>query len=181
MSSLLTITVLVHHIINLSLTMTFLSMAFSSTSGFVSYTTNPDYMKTEGFKQFCQHWNTHSARVTWNDANTPYPSVGVVYNKVRNLGASELLMEDPPPKDFVGANCVAACCKLKHLSLAPLCHTQMDHCMRKWDKCDNKGAGDKVVDTCHQLIGSVSIRIYNSMVDVHELVSTVLALVLTTN
>ena len=36
------------------------------------------------------------------------------------------------------------------------------------DKHNNKGAGDEVVNTCYQLIGMVSVSLYNLMADVYE-------------
>ena len=38
---------------------------------------------------------------------------------------------------------------LTNTSLSLHYHAQMDHYMHKWDKHDNEGVGDEVIDTCH--------------------------------
>ena len=46
----------------------------------------------------------------------------------------------------------------------------MDWCTCKWDGCDNQGEGIEVVDACYQLVGIVSVGLYNLMADVQEMV-----------
>lgn len=70
----------------------------------------------------------------------------------------------------VGAAHVIAYHKLKRISIAAHHYVQLDCCTRKWDHRDCKGAGDEIINTCHQVIGSIGIGVYNSMVDVHEMV-----------
>ena len=85
----------------------------SSSSGFVSYTTNPDYTKMEGFKQFHSHYNMRNTHITRNDPNTPYPSA-TTYNQAKNSGLTERVFQELSFKAFVSTGCVAACHKLKH-------------------------------------------------------------------
>ena len=42
--------------------------------------------------------------------------------------------------------------------------------MHKWDHHDNQGEGMEVVDMCCQLMGVVSVGLYNSMANVQETV-----------
>ena len=61
-------------------------------------------------------------------------------------------------------------CQLKHLSLAPYYHVQIKHCILKWDRHNNQGAGLEVINTCRQLVSVIGTGLYHSMVDVQETV-----------
>ena len=65
---------------------------------------------------------------------------------------------------------VAACCRLKRLSLAPYYAAQMKHCMQKWDCRDDQGASSEAINVCRQLVGVVGMGIYHSMADVQYMV-----------
>ena len=148
-------------------------MASSSSSGFVSYAADPNYTKMEGFRVFQSCYNTRNTQVTKDDPNTLYPSATTTYNQLKNSSLTKREFEELSFKDFIGAGHVASHQKLKCLSLTPYYHVQMGWCMRRWDKHDNKGTGDEVVNTCQQLIGIVSVRLCNLMADVQEMVGLV--------
>ena len=61
---------------------------------------------------------------------------------------------------------MAACRRLKRLSLAPYYVVQMERCTQKWDRHDDQGASLEVINMCRQLIGIVGTGIYHSMADV---------------
>ena len=111
-----------------------------------------------------------NACVAWDDIAIANFSAATIYNKAKNAGCTKVEFKKLSFKDFISIACIAAHHKLKYLFLAPHYHAQMDCCTRKWDCRDNEGAGDEVVDTCHQLVGSSSIGIYNSMANVQETV-----------
>ena len=65
---------------------------------------------------------------------------------------------------------VAACRRLKCLSLTPYYVAQMKHCTQKWDRRDNQGPNSLMIDTCCQLVGIVGTGLYHSMADVQSMV-----------
>ena len=71
---------------------------------------------------------------------------------------------------------MAACHRLKCLSLAPYYVAQMRRCTQKWDKHNDQGPGSDIVNTCHQLVGVIGTGLYHSMANVQMMVSVVLVL-----
>ena len=65
---------------------------------------------------------------------------------------------------------MAACRRLKHLSLAPYYAAQMKRCTQKWDRRDDKGSSSEAINVCRQLVGMVGTRIFHSMADVQYMV-----------
>ena len=139
-----------------------------SSSALVSFAADPNYTKTEGFKQFQRLYNKRNAHCAHNDPNTSYPNAAIIYNRVKNSGSTEKEFKDLSLQDFMITSSVTACHKLKWLSLAPYYQAHIDHCTWKWDAHDNQGKGTEVVNFCHQLMGVVSIGLYNLMADVQE-------------
>ena len=144
--------------------------ASSSSPALVSFAADPDYTKTEGFKQFKALYNQKNTCAACNDPHTAYPILEVIYNQVKNLGCSERSFDKLSFQDFLISGLITTHHCLKCLSLAPYYHVQMKHCTQKWDRHDNQGAGTEVVNTCCQLVGVIGTGLYHSMVDVQETV-----------
>ena len=127
--------------------------ASSSSSQLVSYAQDVDYTRTEGFKLFKRRYNIKNAQAARNDPNTAYPSAETVYQAVKGPGCTLHSLDALSLDDFISAGSVAACCRLKHLSLAPCYAAQMKHCTQKWDRRDNQGPNSEMIDICWQLVG----------------------------
>ena len=130
----------------------------------------------EGFKQFKAAYNRKNTRAACNNPCGSYPHAKDIYQAAKGLGCSQWTFNGLSLQDFIEMGAIAARCCLKRLSLAPYYAAQMRHCIQKWDKCDNQGAGLEIVDTCHQLVGVIGTSLYHSMADVQMTVSAVLAL-----
>ena len=100
----------------------------SSSSQLVSYTQDIDYTRTEGFKQFKVRYNIKKARIAHNDPNGVYPSAELVYQAVKGPGCTLCSFDGLSLDDFISSGAVAACRRLKHLSLAPYYVAQMKCC-----------------------------------------------------
>ena len=124
----------------------------------------------EGFKQFKSHYNVKNARVTCNDPNGAYLSAKNVYQAMKGLGCTLRSFDGLSLDDFISSGSVAACRRLKHLSLAPYYVAQMKRCTQKWDRRNNQGPNSGTVDMCHQLVGIIGTGLYHSMADVQSMV-----------
>ena len=140
--------------------------ASSSSSQLVSYAQDVDYTCTEGFKCFKVRYNVKNARATCNDPNSVYPSAETIYQAVKGPGCTLRSFNSLSLDDFISSGAVAACCRLKCLSLAPYYAAQMKHCTQKWDHRDDQGSSLEVINVCQQLVGMVGTGIYHSMADV---------------
>ena len=140
--------------------------ASSSSSQLVSYAQDVDYTCTEGFKVFKRQFNVKNAQAARNDPNAAYPSAKMVYQVVKGLGCTLRSLNSLLLDDFISSGSVAACRRLKRLSLAPYYVAQMKRCTQKWDRCDNQGPNSETIDTCHQLVGIIGTGLYHSMADV---------------
>ena len=142
----------------------------SSSSQLVSYAQDIDYTRTEGFKQFKARYNIKNARAARNDPNGVYPSAETVYQAVKGPGCTLWSFDSLSLDDFISSGAVAACRRLKCLSLAPYYAAQMKRCTQKWDRRDDQGASSEAINVCHQLVGMVGTGIYHSMADVQYMV-----------
>ena len=106
----------------------------SSSSQLVSYTQDVDYTCTEGFKHFKARYNVKNARNTCNNPNGVYPSAKTIYQAVKGPGCTLRSFDSLLLDDFISSGVVAACHRLKHLSLAPYYAVQMKRCTQKWDR-----------------------------------------------
>ena len=120
----------------------------SSSSQLVSYTTNPNYTRTEGFKAFKKVYNKCNNCTACDDPNAPYPLPEVIYNQVKNSGCSEREFKSLSLQDFIIAGSISTQCWMKCLSLALYYQAQMECFTRKWDMRDNQREGMEVVDFC---------------------------------
>ena len=89
-----------------------------------------------------------------------------VFQAAKGPGCSQRTFDRLSLDDFISSRSVAACCCLKHLSLAPYYVAQMKRCMQKWDRHDEQGPASVTIDTCRQLICIVGTGLYHSMADV---------------
>ena len=140
--------------------------ASSSSSQLVSYAQDIDYTRTEGFKQFKAWYNVKNARATRNDPNGVYPSPETIYQAVKGPGCTLWPFDSLSLDDFISSGAVAACRRLKRLSLAPYYAAQMKRCMQKWDRRDDQGLSSEAINVCRQLVGMVGTGIYHSMADI---------------
>ena len=140
--------------------------ASSSSSQLVSYAQDVDYTRTKGFKQFKAKYNVKNVRAARNDPNSIYPSAKTIYQAVKGPGCTLWSFDSLSLDDFISSGAVAACCRLKHLSLAPYYTAQMKHCTQKWDRWDDQGSSSEVINVCRQLVGIVGTSLYHSMADV---------------
>ena len=138
----------------------------SSSSQLVSYAQDVDYTRTEGFKQFKVRYNVKNVRAARNDPNGVYPSAKTIYQAVKGPGCTLRSFDSLSLDDFISAGAVAACRRLKRLSLAPYYAAQMKRCTQKWDRRDDQGASSEAINICQQLVGMVGTGIYHSMADV---------------
>ena len=144
--------------------------ASSSSSQLVSYAQEVDYTRTEGFKQFKARYNVKNVRAACNNPNGVYPSAETIYQAVKGPGCTLWSFDSLSLDDFISSGAVAACRRLKCLSLAPYYAAQMKRCTQKWDRRDDQGASSEAINVCHQLVGMVGTGIYHSMADVQYMV-----------
>ena len=97
----------------------------SSSSQLVSYAQDVDYTRTEGFKQFKSHYNVKNTRAARNDLNGAYLSAETVYQAMKGPGCTLHSFNGLSLNDFISSGSVAACRRLKRLSLAPYYMAQM--------------------------------------------------------
>ena len=140
--------------------------ASSSSSALVSFAQDVDYTWMEGFKRFKASYNVKNARVARNDPHGAYPTAEDVFQAAKGLGCSQRTFNGLSLDNFISLGSVAACRRLKRLSLAPYYAAQMKRCTQKWDRHDEQGLALAMIDTCHQLIGIVGTGLYHSMADV---------------
>ena len=138
----------------------------SSSSQLVSYAQDIDYTRTEGFKQFKAKYNVKNARAARNDPNGVYPSAETIYQAIKGPGCTLRSFDSLSLDDFISSGAVAACRRLKRLSLAPYYAAQMKRCTQKWDRQDDQGSSSEAINVCRQLVGIVGTGIYHSMADV---------------
>ena len=144
--------------------------ASSSSSQLISYAQDVDYTRTEGFKQFKARYNVKNAWATRNDANVAYLLAKMVYQAVKGPGCTLRSLDSLSLDDFISSGSMAACRRLKHLSLAPYYVAQMKRCMQKWDRHNDQGPNSGTIGTCRQLVGIVGTGLYHSMADVQSTV-----------
>ena len=142
----------------------------SSSSQLVSYAQDVDYTRTEGFKWFKSRFNVKNARCACNDPRGAYLSAETVYQAVKGPGCTLCSFDGLSLDDFISSGSVAACCRLKRLSLAPYYTAQMKQCTQKWDRRDDQGPNSETIDTCRQLVGIVGTGLYHLMADVQSVV-----------
>ena len=144
--------------------------ASSSSSQLVAYAQDVDYTQTEGFKQFKSRYNVKNAHCACNDPRGAYPSAKTVYQAVKGPGCTLHSFDGLSLDDFISSGSVAACRRLKRLSLAPYYAAQMKQCTQKWDRRDNQGPNLETIDMCRQLVGIVGTGLYHLMADVQSVV-----------
>ena len=145
--------------------------ASSSSSQLISYAQDIDYTRTEGFKQFKAKYNVKNARAARNDPNGVYPSAEIIYQAAKGPGMTLRSLDSLSLDNFISSGAVAACRRLKWLSLVPYYAAQMKRCTQKWDHRDNQGSSSEAINVSQQLIGIVGTGIYHSMADVQYTVS----------
>ena len=118
----------------------------SSSSQLISYTKDVDYTCTKGFKQFKARYNVKNTRAACNDPNSVYPSAKTIYQAVKGPGCTLRSFDSLSLDDFISAGAVAACRRLKRLSLAPYYAAQMKRCMQKWDWRDDQGSSSEAIN-----------------------------------
>ena len=153
--------------------------ASSSSSQLVAYAQDVDYTRLEGFKRFKSRYNVKNTRVARNDPNGAYPSAETVFQAVKGPGCTLCSFNGLSLDDFISSGSVAACRRLKHLSLAPYYVAQMKRCTQKWDRRNNQGPNSGTVDMCHQLVGIIGTGLYHSMADVQSMVGQTVDPILT--
>ena len=144
--------------------------ASSSSSQLVAYSQDVDYTCTEGFKRFKSCYNVKNARCACNDPRGAYPSAETVYQAVKGPGCTLCSFDGLSLDDFISSGSVAACRRLKCLSLAPYYAAQMKRCTQKWDRRDDQGPNSETINMCCQLVGIVGTGLYHSMADVQSVV-----------
>ena len=142
----------------------------ASSSQLIGYAPDVNYTRTEGFKRFKSCYNVKNARAACNNPNGVYPSAETVYQAVKGLGCTLCSFDGLSLDDFISSGSVAACRRLKRLSLAPYYAAQMKRCTQKWDRHDGQGPSSGTIDTCRQLVGIVGTGLYHSMADVQSVV-----------
>ena len=142
----------------------------TSSSQLVSYAQDVNYTRTEGFKRFKVRYNVKNAQAARNDPNEAYLSAEMVYQAVKGLGCTLCPLDGLSLNNFISSSSMAACHRLKRLSLAPYYTAQMKRCMQKWDRRDNQGPNSSTINTCCQLVGIVGTGLYHSMADVQSMV-----------
>ena len=144
----------------------------SSSSQLVSYAQDVDYTRMEGFKRFKAWYNVKNVRAARNDPNGVYPSAETIYQVVKGPGCTlrsfDLLLLD----NFISSGAIAACRRLKCLSLVPYYVAQMKRCTQKWDCRDDQGLSSEAINVCWQLVGIVGTGICHSMANVQYTVSS---------
>ena len=142
----------------------------SSSSQLISYAQDVDYTRMEGFKQFKSHYNVKNARAARNDPRGAYPSAETVYQAVKGPGYTLHSFDGLSLDNFISSGSMAACRRLKRLSLAPYYAAQMKQCTQKWDRRNDQGPNSETINTCHQLVGIIGTGLYHSMADVQSVV-----------
>ena len=142
----------------------------SSSSQLVTYAQDVDYTCMEGFKQFKSWYNVKNTQAACNDPNGTYPSAETVYQAVKGPGCTLRSFDGLSLDNFISSGSVAACRRLKRLSLAPYYAAQMKQCTQKWDRRDDQGPNSATIDTCCQLVGIVGTGLYHLMADVQSVV-----------
>ena len=127
----------------------------SSSSPLVSYSQDVNYTRTEGFKQFKAKYNVKNAWSTRNDPNAAYPLAETIYQAIKGPGCTLRSLDSLSLDDFISLGVVAACHRLKRLSLAPYYAAQMKRCTQKWDRWDDQGSSSEAINVSRQLIGMV--------------------------
>ena len=102
--------------------------------------------------------------------NTQYGEVETIYQAIKGPGCSLRSVDSLLLDDFISSGAIAACRRLKRLSLAPYYAAQMKRCTQKWDCRDDQGSSSEVINICRQLVGMVGTGIYHSMADVQYMV-----------
>ena len=119
---------------------THLSTAMASSSNASSsyhltpVTQKPNFIKTEGFRQFCKSFNKQNTCCSHENPVVTYLTHEEIYQKAKNAGGSEQTFTNLLFKDFVGTACAMAQHKLKRILIAPHYFVQLNCCTRKWDK-----------------------------------------------
>ena len=144
--------------------------ASASSSQLVAYAQDVDYTRTEGFKRFKSRFNVKNTHTTRNNPRGAYLSAETVYQAVKGPGCTLCSFDGLSLDNFISSGSVAACCCLKHLSLAPYYTAQMKRCTQKWDRRDDQGPNSETIDTCCQLVGIVGTGLYHLMADVQSVV-----------
>ena len=144
--------------------------ASSSSSQLVSYAQDVNYTRTEGFKQFKSRFNVKNAWAARNDLNGAYLLAETVYQAVKGPGCTLWSFDGLLLDNFISSGSMAACCRLKRLSLAPYYVAQMKRCTQKWDRRDDQGLNSSTINMCHQLVSIVGTGLYHSMADVQSIV-----------
>ena len=142
----------------------------ASSSQLVAYAQDVDYTRTEGFKRFKSRYNVKNTRCACNDPRGAYPSAKMVFQAVKGPGCTLRSFDGLSLDNFISSESVAACRRLKCLSLAPYYAAQMKRCTQKWDKRDDQGPNSEMIDTCRQLVGIIGTGLYHSMADVQSVV-----------
>ena len=137
----------------------------SSSSAFISFAQDINYTRMEGFKRFKASYNVKNMRCARNDPCGAYPTAEAVFQAVKGPGCSQRTFDSLSLDNFISSGSVAACHRLKRLSLAPYYAAQMKCCTQKWDRCDEQGPALVTIDTCRQLIGIVGTGLYHLMAD----------------
>ena len=153
----------------------------SSSSQLISYAQDVNYTWMGGFKQFKSHYNIKNTQVSHNDPNGACPSAKTVFQAVKGPGCTLHSFDGLSLDDFISSGSVAACCRLKHLSLSPYYAAQMKCCTQKWDRHNNQGPNSGMIDMCCQLVGIVGTGLYHLMADVQSVVRSNCGSVLTIN
>ena len=109
-------------------------------------------------------------RAARNDPNGIYPLAEIIYQAIKGPGCTLRSFDSLSLDDFISSGAVAACCRLKRLSLAPYYAAQMKRCMQKWDCRDDQGSSLEVINVCRQLVGVVGMGIYHSIADAQYMV-----------
>ena len=143
----------------------------TSSSALVSFAQDVNYTKMEGFKRFKASYNHKNTQAARNNPCGAYLTAESIFQAVKGPGCSQQTFDGLSLDNFISSGAVAACCRLKCLSLAPYYAVQMRRCTQKWDRCDDQGPGSDVVDTCQQLVGVVGTGLYYSMANVQMTVS----------
>ena len=94
----------------------------------------------------------------------------MVYQAVKGPGCTLRSFNGLSLDDFISSGSVAACHRLKRLSLAPYYAAQMKRCMQKWDRRNDQGPNSETIDTCRQLVGIIGTGLYHLMADVQSVV-----------
>ena len=118
-------------------------IASTSSTPLVSFAQDVDYSGTEGFKQFKAIYNQKNTHCARNNPCGSYPLVLDVYTASKLSGMLECDMASLTFQDFITSGCIAACRRLKRLSLTPYYAAQMKRCIQKWGTLGARGPGNQ--------------------------------------